>query len=287
LSQESIPEINVSDVNVNVFDIRPWVIQPTIIQDRYTPVTLELGFPVVDMPGCVEMHKDNVDKTLPFDKDLVNQDPKGSITLCPHGEYPSFNSINYEPEQVIITKEAKVPNIVPPSLSEELTNSSKKKKKKKSEDNDDSNENNDESGNEGGINRLDAPNTGNLGLEDEVSCPGPLQLRIGDVTQSGDERVVGHRLLDDGVTCETLYEPTTVLEKYVPPLNQVTSVTTLAVVATAGAATTPVLIKVIKPIVKKIWAAVQKKLGKRKKKDKLTSDQILKKNGMKKLKIPD
>ena len=278
MSQESIPEINVSDVNVNVFDIRPWVIQPTIIQDRYAPITLELGFPVVDMPGCVEMHKDNVDKTLPFDKDLVNQDPKGSITLCPHGEYPSFNSINYEPEQVIITKEAEVPNIVPPPL----------KKKKKTEDNDNNNEeNNDEGGDEGAINRLDAPNTGNLGLEDEVPCPGPLQLRIGDVTQSGDERVVGHRLLDDGVTCETLYEPTTVLEKYVPPMNQITSVTTLAVVATAGAATTPVLIKVIKPIVKKIWAAVQKKLGKRKKKDKLTSDQILKKNGMKKLKIPD
>ena len=279
MSQESIPEINVSDVNVNIFDIRPWMIQPTIIQDRYAPITLELGFPVVDMPGCVEMHKDNVDKTLPFDKDLVNQDPKGSITLCPHGEYPSFNSINYEPEQVIITKEAEVPNIVPPPL----------KKKKKTEDNDNNNneENNDEGGDEGAINRLDAPNTGNLGLEDEVPCPGPLQLRIGDVTQSGDERVVGHRLLDDGVTCETLYEPTTVLEKYVPPLNQVTSVTTLAVVATAGAATTPVLIKVIKPIVKKIWAAVQKKLGKRKKKDKLTSDQILKKNGMKKLKTPD
>ena len=278
MSQESIPEINVSDVDVNIFDIRPWVIQPTIIQDRYAPITLELGFPVVDMPGCVEMHKDNVDKTLPFDKDLVNQDPKGSFTLCPHGEYPSFNSINYEPEQVIITKEAEVPNIVPPPL----------KKKKKTEDNDNNNdENNDESGDEGAINRLDAPNTGNLGLEDEVPCPGPLQLRIGDVTQSGDERVVGHRLLDDGVTCETLYEPTTVLEKYVPPMNQITSVTTLAVVATAGAATTPVLIKVIKPIVKKIWAAVQKKLGKRKKKDKLTSDQILKKNGMKKLKIPD
>ena len=278
MSQESIPEINVSDVDVNIFDIRPWMIQPTIIQDRYAPITLELGFPVVDMPGCVEMHKDNVDKTLPFDKDLVNQDPKGSITLCPHGEYPSFNSINYEPEQVIITKEAEVPNIVPPPL----------KKKKKTEDNDNNNEeNNDEGGDEGAINRLDAPNTRNLGLEDEVSCPGPLQLRIGDVTQSGDERVVGHRLLDDGVTCETLYEPTTVLEKYVPPMNQITSVTTLAVVATAGAATTPVLIKVIKPIVKKIWAAVQKKLGKRKKKDKLTSDQILKKNGMKKLKIPD
>ena len=277
MSHESIPEINVSGVHIN--HIRPWTIQPATIQNIQVPVTLQLGFPIVDMPGCVEMHKDNINHTtrLPFDKDLVNQDPKGSVTLCPHGEYPSFNSINYEPEQVIITKEAEVPNIVPPPL----------KKKKKTEDNDNNNENNDENGNEGGINRLDAPNTGNLGLEDEVPCPGPLQLRIGDVTQSGDERVVGHRLLDDGVTCETLYEPTTVLEKYVPPMNQITSVTTLAVVATAGAATTPVLIKVIKPIVKKIWAAVQKKLGKRKKKDKLTSDQILKKNGMKKLKIPD
>ena len=110
---------------------------------------------------------------------------------------------------------------------------------------------------------------------------------VGDVTQSGDERVVGHRLLEDGKTCETLYEPTTVLEKYVPPLNQVTSVTALAVVATAGAASTPLLIKVIKPIVKKLWKTIQKKLTKGKKKGKLSPDDILKKNGMKKLKITD
>jgi len=110
---------------------------------------------------------------------------------------------------------------------------------------------------------------------------------VGDVTQSGDERVVGHRLLEDGKTCETLYEPTTPLEKYVPPINQITSVSALAVVATAGAAATPLLIRVIKPLIKKIWTTVQKKLGKEKKKDKLTSDQILKKNGMKKLRITD
>ena len=72
-----------------------------------------------------------------------------------------------------------------------------------------------------------------------------------------------------------------------PPINQVTSVTALAVVATAGAAATPLLIRVIKPLIKKIWTTVQKKLGKGKKKDKLTSDQILKKNGMKKLRITD
>ena len=44
----------------------------------------------------------------------------------------------------------------------------------------------------------------------------PNNLRVGDVTQSGDERVVGHKLSDDGKTCETLYEPTTVLEKFLP-----------------------------------------------------------------------
>ena len=82
------------------------------------------------------------------------------------------------------------------------------------------------------------------------------------MTQSGDERVIGHRLLQDGKTCETLYEPTSVVEKYLPPLNQTSTVTALAVVATAGAAATPLLIRIIRPVVKKVWAKIQKKLGK-------------------------
>ena len=38
--------------------------------------------------------------------------------------------------------------------------------------------------------------------------------------------------------------------------------TALAVVATAGAAATPLLIRIIKPVIKKLWATIQKKLGK-------------------------
>ena len=253
MSQESIPEITVSGVQIN--QVRTWMIQPTTIQDIYVPVTLQLGFPIVDMPGCVEMHRDNINHVtkLPFDKDLVNQDPKGSITLCPHGEYPSYNAMDYQPEQLIITREIPPPPVSPPPEVEPP----------------------------------EVPDTGDLGGKEEIPCPGPAQLRVGDVTQSGDERVVGHRLIDNGKTCETLYEPTTAIEKYVPPINQITSVSALAVVATAGAAATPLLIRVIKPLIKKIWTTVQKKLGKGKKKDKLTSDQILKKNGMKKLRITD
>ena len=87
--------------------------------------------------------------------------------------------------------------------------------------------------------------------------------------------------------CETLYEPTTTLQKYLPTVNQATSVTALAVVATAGAAATPLLIRIIKPVIKKLWATLQKKLGKGKKKEKQTSEQIAKKYKMSKLKITD
>ena len=62
---------------------------------------------------------------------------------------------------------------------------------------------------------------------------------------------------------ETLYEPTTIVEKFLPPPNQAATVTALAVVATAGAAATPLLIRVIRPVIKKIWTTIQKKLGKK------------------------
>ena len=160
--------------------------------------------------------------------------------------------MDYQPEQLIITRETPPPPVSPPPEVEPP----------------------------------EVPDTGNVGKK-EVPCPGPAQLRVGDVTQSGDERVVGQRLMDNGKTCETVYEPTTTVEKFLPSVNQTTTTVAIAVVATAGAAATPLLIRVIKPIVKKLWTTLQKKLGKGKKKEELTSDKILEKNGMKKLKITD
>ena len=135
--------------------------------------------------------------------------------------------MDYQPEQLIITRETPPPPVEPPPTPPEF--------------------------------ETDAiPDT----KKEDVACPGPGQLRVGDVTQSGDERVVGHQLSEDGKICETLYEPTTAIEKFLPSINQTTSVTALAVVATAGAAATPLLIRVIRPVIKKIWTTIQKKLGK-------------------------
>ena len=228
---EPIQEIGVPNVTIPQVKQSDWIYGIPFIPNNDPPVTLQIGFPIVDMPGCVKMHKDNQDHVtrLPFDKDLVNQDEKGSTTLCPHGEYPSYDAMDYQPENLIVTRETPPPPVAPPPE----------------------------------VDPPEIPDTGDIGGKEEVPCPGPTNLRVGDVTQSGEERVIGHRLIDNGKTCETLYEPTSPVEKYLPSINQTTNVTALAVVATAGAAATPLLIRVIRPVVKKLWTTIQKKVGKK------------------------
>ena len=222
---EPIEEINIP--LIQQIGSRSWMYTIPSVPNNDPPVTLQLGFPIVELPGCVETHQDNKigANRLPLDRDLVNDDPNGVTILCPNGEYPSYDAMNFEAVQAVPTTAAAPPPVAPPAP--------------------------------------EIPDTGKvIPPEKEVPCPGPNQLRVGDVTQSGDERVVGHRLLGDGKTCETLYEPTTVVEKFLPPLNQASTVTALAVFATAGAAATPLLIRVIRPVIKKLWTTIQKKIGK-------------------------
>ena len=61
----------------------------------------------------------------------------------------------------------------------------------------------------------------------------------------------------------TLYEPTGAAEKFLLSINQSTTTVAIAVLATAGAAATPLLLRAIKPIIKKLTTAVKKKLGKK------------------------
>ena len=225
----SIPTIEIGEVSVQEVYVPNWIQQQPTVDYLVPPVVLNIGNPIVNMPGCVKAHKDNQyhKSGLPVDKNLVEQDPDKAMILC-DAQVPSYDAMNYEPEQLIITREAPIPNVRPPEAPP----------------------------------TPDVPDTGDLSPNEEVPCPGPGQLRVGDVTQSGDERVIGHQLIDNGKTCETLYEPTTIVEKFLPPVNQASTVTALAVVATAGAAATPLLIRIIRPVIKKVWTTLQKKIGK-------------------------
>jgi len=224
----TIPRIHVKEVDIPNIYLPDWMSRQPNVDHLVPPVVLNIGNPIVNIPGCVKMHRDNQyhNNGLPIDRNLVENDSDRAMIVC-DAEVPSYDAMNYEPEQLIITRETPPPPVEPPPSPPEFTAD-------------------------------EIPDA----KQEEVPCPGPSQLRIGDTTQTGDERVVGHRLLEDGKTCETLYEPTTIVEKFLPPVNQAATVTALAVVATAGAAATPLLIRVIRPVIKKIWTTIQKKLGK-------------------------
>ena len=250
---EPIKPIGIPNVTIPQVVQRDWIYGIPFVPNNDPPVTLELGFPIVEMPGCVTMHKDNKDHVSgrPFDRDLVNQDPKGTTTLCPHGEYPSYEAMDYQPENLVVTRETPPPPVAPPPEVEAPP----------------------------------VPDTGNLAKDKEIECPAPNQPRVGDLTQNGEERVTGHEIQNG--QCVVLYESTTAVEKYLPSTNQVSTTAAIAVVATASAAATPLLLRVIKPIIKKLTITIQKKLGKGKKKEEQTPEQIAKKYKMKKLVITD
>ena len=154
-----IPEIGIQSVGINRIEV------PNI--HYYTPHTqtvpfiLQIGSPVVDMPGCVKYHPDSAkNRETP---NLKEDDSTGTKVLC-DGEYPTYDAMDYTPEDLLIYRETPPPKVQPPP----------------------------------DIDPPEVPPTGDLGVKD-TECPAPNQPRVGDLTQAGDERVVGHEL--QGTTC--------------------------------------------------------------------------------------
>ena len=239
----TIPFIKIDDINVRNLKV-PHIHTfnydlPTPVAPGHPRVTEYIGRPIVDIPGCVEAHPDDRNA-----QNLPEDDPSTVQTFC-DGEVPSYNAMDYTPEQLIIQREVPPPKVVPPPE----------------------------------VDPPEVPPTGDLTTE--TPCPGPGNLRVGDLTQAGDEKVIGHEL--QGTVCVTLYEPTSVAEKFLPSVNQSTTTVAIAVLATAGAAATPLLLRVIKPVIKKLTTFVKKKLGKKVTKPSrqdITTDKYREKKGL-------
>ncbi len=227
---------NVRDLNIS--DTRVWMNEPPSSVPPDVPVVVNIGKPIVDMPGCVTVHKENV-KNRSKNKMLVNDDPKGNTTLCDSG-MPSFQPVDYQSQGLTwttVVPEEPEPDGVKsdPPPEPDITTPSP-----------------------------DIPPTS--GTTEDKECPGPGDLRVGDYTTSGNEKVSGHEWNDDKTVCITLYEDVGFVEKYLPSPQIVTTTATIAVVATSSALLAKpladLLLKVIKPLVKKISAKVKKALGK-------------------------
>jgi len=245
----SIPNVGingVSNINVRLADVRGldipenrvWLHTTSEAVPPEVPVVVNIGKPIVDMPGCVTVHKENV-KQRSKNKMLVNDDPKGNTTLCDSG-MPSFQAIDYQQNNLTWT------TVVPEEPESNPTNNDPP-------------------------DAPDAPTPPGApevpaATAEEKECPGPNDLRVGDYTTSGDEKVSGHEWNADETICITLYEDVGFVEKYLPSPQIVTTTATIAVVATSSALLAKpladLLLKVIKPLVKKVSAKVKKALGK-------------------------
>ena len=98
--------------------------------------------------------------------------------------------------------------------------------------------------------------------ETEIECPGPTNLRIGDIRNSeAKEKVIGHKVVDG--KCIEVYAPTTFVDKYLPSPSTAATTFGVTIVATAAASLTPVLTKALKPVFKQIITRVKKLFGKK------------------------
>ena len=221
----------------NVY-IPSWMINQPNINNLIPPVVVNIGNPVVDIPGSVKMHKDNKKhKTgVPIDKDLVENDSKNAMTLCPDGSYPSYDAMNYEPDQLTITTETKAPPVAPPPEPD-----------------------------------IDTPETPSIPKtgDEKPDCPGPTSLRIGAVGPSEKEKVIGHELQkpQQGTwVCVELYEDINIVEQYLPSAQ--VAMTTASIAGVAGASAllakplADLLLRVFKPAIKPVLTKVNKALGK-------------------------
>ena len=234
-----VRNVRIAEVrSLDVPDINVWMAEPPQAIPPDVPVTIMIGKPVVYMPGCVTVHKENL-KQRSKNKMLVNDDPKGNTTLCDSG-MPSFQPVDYQSQGLTWT------TVVPEEPEPEGMNSDPPPPP-------------------------DTPTPpGAPDIPPETAadkeCPGPNDLRVGDYTTSGNEKVSGHEWNADKTVCITLYEDVGFTEKYLPSPQIVTTTATIAVVATSSALLAKpladLLLKVIKPLVKKVSAKVKKVLGK-------------------------
>ena len=222
-----IRDINIRDVEVRDINVPSWMTnQPRI--PSAPPVTVQVGVPVIDIPGCVEAHIDNKKGTN--DK-LVEDDSAGARVFC-DGNMPSFNPIQYEPENMVIERSAPVPKVNPPEIPAP---------------------------------KIPKDTTPPKVEKEEVECPPPNAPRIGDVAQNQKERVSGFEV-QNGV-CVTLYEDIPLTAQYLPAPQVAATTAGIAVVATSSALLAKpladLLLKVFKPVIKKVITKISKIRGKK------------------------
>ena len=209
-----IPEVKIFDNSI-----------PQVFTGYPIPVTVDIGMPVVDMPGCVETRETD---------DLREVDPRGNMTFC-DGQVPSYNAPNFEPNQIVPTRPSGVDTRQPKAPA-----------------------------------APDLPIPKTPAATAKVDCPTPAQAAkepVGTYIEGFRKKVTDYQLV--GNQCIQITEPVPLPQQIIaglPAAGTVVTTSSIAVVATASALMAKpladILLKVIKPTVKKIMKKIATIRGK-------------------------
>jgi len=209
-----MPSIDIPRFDINKVEIHEIPVWKTDIQTLNN-----ISKPIVDIPGCVRVHRNNLTSLIDSDKDEY-----GTYTECGNFSIPSFEPLQYNPNEFVYTQ-SETPQNQEQEFVQPTVEPPKYEPKKKQDD------------------------------PFFVACPGKKDQRVGDYRNEFKlERVIGHERSEDGSECITLYESTKFIEQYIPNPPQLVSTALIASVA----ATTPLLLNLVKPLVRQAFKRLSK-----------------------------
>jgi hypothetical protein len=231
-----IPDIRLNNIRIGdvaIPDVPRWMsTDPPQAVPILPPVTMEIGTPIVNIPGCVEAHKDNKENV-----NLKEADDKGTMTLCDAGT-PYFVAIDYDANKIKLEQEPPPPPAykAPPKPEPPETQTP-------------------------GVPKTEEP---------IPECPTRAQQLkdpVGKIVE-GNRKIVAYETV--GKECLPVFEKLSIPDQIVqniPSAGMVTTTASIAVVATSSALLAKpladLLLKVVKPAVKKVMKKVAALRGKK------------------------
>ena len=232
-----IPDIRLNNLRIRdviIPDVPRWMSSdPPVALPVMPPVTMQLGTPIVNIPGCVEAHKDNQQNV-----NLKEKDDKGIMTLCDAGT-PYYTAIDYDRNKIKLEQEPPPPPAykAPPKPEPPETKSP-------------------------GVPKQTTP--------EKPECPTRAQQLkdpVGKIVE-GNRKIVAYETV--GKECLPVFETLSIPDQIVqniPSAGMITTTATIAVVATSSALLAKpladLLLKVVKPTVKKVMKKVAALRGKK------------------------
>jgi len=210
-----IPKIGVNSIRIE--PVRTYIINAPKINTPNVPVVAPMGFPVVNIPGCIEARRSSENENL------VTNDPDGNLVLC-DAQYPSYDAMNYVPEELIYTEESEPQRYEQPETPP-------------------------------------APEAPKAKLQD---CPPDGAPEVGTKVEEGTKQIIKYELVGNRcVTRYKKLNVQQQIIDAIPTVPQVVKTGTITLVATTAALSTPLLLRAVKPIIKQIVNRVKKILGKK------------------------